>query len=430
MPLLLAALLAVLPGSASALTLDEAWAAADAGSVDLKLVHEQRLQSDTLRTQALALLSPKLVLGADYTINQREVALDFSSMIPEEFADLIEAGDPIVVNKKQYLSWNASVVQPLFNGQALPLYVGAVETVKAGRETEEALRAQIRLGVAQAYWGVLLAREGERVAAQAVENARKHMELANTGVAVGTAAPQVKLQAELGVARAERQHAVAREGVVRAQEAFARLTGLPADARLDAPPLRTLPYQDAGQAAERALSGRPDIAAARHQAKAGQMQATASHLAWLPSVDGRFTEAYTENSGFSGEPYNWQLVFTANWVLWDGGARLAAEANAASVRRMASYNVTSMEQKATEEVRSLWQEHERAVVATEAVKKELALAEENLRLADVAFAAGTISYMEVEDARLGLAASRMTALTEAMNADLAALRLLAATGDL
>lgn len=416
-----------------AVSLDEVWAAADDHSVDLQLVHEQRVQGDTLRTQALSLLSPKLVAGGHYTINQRETTLDFTSSLPPELLALlgdVDLGDPIVVNKKQYLDWNASVVQPLFNGQALPLYMGAVDTVNAGRETEAALRAQIHVGVAQAFWGVVVAREGEKVAAQALENAQRHLKIAETTVEVGTAAPALRLQAQLGVARAQRQVAVAHEQVVAAQGAFSRLTGLAEDTAVEAPPLRVVHFATADEAVAHAFAERPDIRAANHQASAGRRQAVASHLAWLPSVDGRFTESYTGNSGFSGEPYAWQLVFTGDWVLWDGGARVAQEAKAASMRRAAQLQVESLQQKAEESIRTLWEEHARAEVAVDAVEKEIGLAEENLRLADAAFSAGALSYLEVEDARLGLAASRMTQLTETMNRDLTAIRLLEQTGDL
>ena len=420
----------LLAPQALAVTVEEPWAAADANGKEAQIIHEQRLQSDTLQTQAFALLSPKLVLGADYTVNEREVVLDFSQSIPEEFQSFFEDTEPIVVNKKQYLSWNASIIQPLFSGQAIPLYKGAVDIVKSGEAQEDHLRAQLRVGVARAWWGVVVAREGEKVAAGAVENARKHLQIAETALAVGSVAPTVKLQAELGVARAERQLAVAREQRAAVEEAFSRLTGLPPDSPTELPTARVLPYQDVETAVRRAVESRPDIRAAELQASAGQMQAIASKLAWLPSVDGRFTEAYTENSGFSGEPYNWQLVFTAQWVLWDGGARVAEQAKAASGQRAASYQVATLREQAEEAVRNLWHERARAEIAVQAVAKEVQLASENLRLAEVAFSAGTLSYLEVEDARLGYIAATTTEVAEKMNLDLASIQLLQATGDL
>ena len=423
---------------AAPVTLDDAWASATGNSREIKLLEEVRIQNDTLKTQALSLIGPKLVAGGNFTLNQRETTLDFSTMFPQDIQDLIESltgapvdfGDPLVINKKSYFDWNVSVIQPVFSGTALPLYKGAVATVKAGRAQEDVALAKVRTGVAQAYWGVLVARVGEGLAGDALANARKHLDQAQLRVSVGTATAQLGLQAEIAVARAERELAGAQQARVSAEMAFANLTGLPANAELVQPEARTLPYDSAEAAVQRALTQRPDIRAAGYQALAAHDQALGTSLSWLPSVDGRFTEAYTQNSGFSGEPYNWQFVLKADWVLWDGGNRLAQQAKAASMVRMAETNTDKTTADAQTEVTTLWEQHERAKRSVDAVDHELALATENARLAEAAFDAGTLAFLDLEDARLGLDAARLTQMTERMNLDVTAIQLLAATGDL
>lgn len=428
----------VAPALAAPVTLEDAWASAADNSREVQLLHEVRVQNDTLKTQALALLGPKLVAGGNFTLNQRETTLDFASSFPPDVIDLIESftgepvdfGDPLVVNKKSYFDWNLSVIQPIFSGSALPLYKGAVATVKAGRAQEDSAVAKVRTGVAQAYWGVLVARVGEKLAGDALLNAKKHLAQSELRVQVGTATPQLKLQAEIAVARAEREVAGAESQRISAEMAFANLTGLPADAELVAPEPRTLPYASVEDAVSHAVTQRGDIVAAGYQAKAAHAQATGTSLTWLPTVDGRFTESFTQNSGFSGEPYNWQFVLKADWVLWDGGNRLAQQAKAASMVRMAETSVDKTEADARTEVTTLWDQHERAERAVAAVDHELALATENARLAEAAFDAGTLSFLDLEDARLGLDAAKLTQMTEHMNLDVSAVQLLAATGDL
>lgn len=423
---------------AAPVTLDDAWAAAAGNSREVKLIQEQRVQTDTLKTQALALIGPKLVAGGNFTLNQRETTLDFAESFPAEMLDLIESftgepldlGEPLVINKKSYFDWNVSVVQPIFSGMALPLYKGAVATVKAGRAQEEAALAKVRTGVAQAYWGVLVSRVGEKLATDALLNAQKHREQSTLRVSVGTATPQLALQAEIAVARAEREVAGAEQQRGGAEMAFSNLTGVRADAELVVPESRVLPYASLDEAVQRALTQRGDISAAGYQAKAAHAQATGTSLSWLPSVDSRFTGSYTQNSGFSGEPYNWQFVLKADWVLWDGGNRLAEQAKAASMVRMAEVAIEKTEADATTEVTTLWDGHARARRAVSAVDRELALATENARLAEAAFDAGTLSFLDLEDARLGLDAARLTQMSERMNLDVGAVQLLAATGDL
>lgn len=423
---------------AGTITLDDAWDAALQNSRELKLIHEQRLQSDTLKTQALALLGPKLVAGANYTLNQRETVIDFSESFPPDVIALIESftgepvdfGDPLVVNKKSYFDWNVSVVQPIFSGQALPLYKGAIATVRAGAATEQVMQRQVWVGVAQAYWGVVVAREGVVVAEQAVTNATKRLEQAELRVSVGTAAPQLKLQADIALARAQREYAGVQAQLNAAQSAFSALTGLPLDSELAVLPPHTLPYTTVEAAIESALDNRPDLVAAGWQSKAARAQQTGTTLSWLPSVDGRFTQSWSQNSGFSGEPYNWQVVLKADWVLWDGGARLAEQAKAASLVRMADTAAEKAAADAEIEVRTLWDQRDRAERAYIAVERELSLAEENARLADAAFEAGSLPFLDLEDARLGLQAAKLTRVAEQMNLDVVTIQLLAATGDL
>ncbi len=397
-----------------------------------------RLQNDTLKTQALSLIGPKLVAGGNFTLNQRETTLDFASAFPQSVIDLITAatgsapdfGPPLVINKKSYFDWNVSVLQPLFSGTALPLYKGAVATVKAGRAQEHAALSKVLTGVAQAYWGVLVARTGEKLAGDALANAKKHEAQAELRVSVGTATTQLKLQAEIAVARAERELAGAEQQRVSAEMAFSSLTGLPADAELVQPEPRVLPYASLDAAISEAEAQRPDIEAAGYQASAAHDQAIGTTLSWLPTVDGRFTQSFTQNSGFSGEPYNWQFVIKADWVLWDGGARLAAQTKAASMVRMADVNSEKTVSDAKTEVTTLWDQHARAQRAVDAVDHEMALATENARLAEAAFDAGTLAFLDLEDAQLGLSAAQLTQMTERMNLDVSAIQLLAATGDL
>ncbi len=424
---------------AAALSLEDAWTAAESGSRELALLREQTVAAETMRGQAWSLVQPKIVAGANYTYNQRpiELAFDFASFLTPESAEQLAAfgvefaePEPIVIQKQAFFDWNVSVIQPIFSADSLPLLNGASQVVKAARATEQAKRAELRAGIAKAYWGVLAAREGEKVATQALENAQGHLKMAVVTTSVGTAAPTVKLQAELGVARALRQRAQAHENVVMAEQAFARLTGLPADSDLAAPEPRTLPYAGAEEAITRALAQRPDIEAADLQALAARNELRARNLGWLPTVDGRFTEAWSQNTGFSGEPYTWLVVVNANWTLWDGGYRVAKSNEAASQARQAETYGVLLREKTEEQVRGLWEQHGRAQAAVAAVATEIALAEENFRLAEAAFGAGALSYLEVEDARLGLEASRIAALTERMTADTSAIDLLAATGDL
>jgi outer membrane protein TolC len=143
------------------------------------------------------------------------------------------------------------------------------------------------------------------------------------------------------------------------------------------------------------------------------------------------TYSWTQNNvGFNTDPTFWQFVVTADWVLWDGGFRLANGQKSASQLRQARLAEEKAQDDAGEAVRTLWSTRQKATASLDTAEHEAALAEENLRIAEVAFGAGGVSFLELEDARLGLIASKMSVLSERMQRDLATIDLLAATGDL
>jgi outer membrane protein TolC len=191
-----------------------------------------------------------------------------------------------------------------------------------------------------------------------------------------------------------------------------------------------MPYRTVEDAVSRAVTSRPEVAVALHQERAAKYGRTASDLDWLPTVDGRFTWSYNENTGFSDDKDMWQLVIKADWVLWDGGARIAQQQKSASQRRMATLAAQRAQQTAEEEVRGAYSAWQAADSALRSVERELALAKENQRLAEVGFTAGTLSFLEVEDARVGLLSAELGVLQTRCDRDLAAWKVLKATGDL
>lgn len=424
-------MLLTLVAVAHALTLDEAWDAADHKGVDTQLVRAQYAVEKTVTGAAWSLVSPKLVLKGNWTRNDKEITFDTTAMIPESLQSLVDPGPPLVMQKLSYFDANLSVIQPLFSGKAIPLLKAAYGQVDAAAEDLRSHEGQLRSGVAQAYWGVLVARQGEAIARDALATAKKHRELIAKSAEVGLAAPTARLQAEIAESRALREVAGAEEGRVTAESAFAQLTGLGADTPVERPAARRLPWDSAEDAIAEARDKRPAIRGAALRTRAAGYAATAQTLDWLPEVNGRFTYVWTQNqSAFNDRDEFWMIAVEGSWVLWDGGYRLSQQSKSATQKHMAELAETREEQTSDAEVRTLWEKHRRAETGLATVEHELELARENLRIGEVAFEAGSITFLDLEDARLGEAAARLGVLQEEMNRDLAAVGLLVATGRL
>jgi outer membrane protein TolC len=414
---------------AAAFTLDDAWRSVEGGE-ELAMVQEQRRQAELLRTQAFLALTPRLQINGNYTLNQREVVLDFASQLPPELAGFLGDAEPTVIQQKDYFDANGSLVQPLLNPRTLWGLKGTNALVDAARANESDQRGELRLGVARAYWGVLVAREAESMAIRGLALAKQHADQARALVAVGTATKQVELQAEMAVARAERDLVDATAVRSNAERGFAALVEVDAAPEFEEPLLPELPFATIDDAASRSRSRRPDLVAADANAEAARAVATASAVAWVPTVDARFTEAWSQNTGFVGKEWNWQFGVTASWTPLDAGYKLVDNLKTASQSRQARASAEQAREQVEVDVASAWAETERAHAARAAAERELSLAEENLRIAEKSFDAGASTFLDLEDARVSRDGAQIRVLTERMSEHLGRLALLNLTGDL
>jgi multidrug efflux pump len=421
----------LLPSKAEAVTLDEAFAAAEQHNVQLAVASERTEQAAATRWQAFSAVMPRVIAGASYVVNQTEVTLDFTegladSGLPDAILESFQM-DPITVQAKQAWSGSLTLAQPLFNGQALPGYLAAGRLQEAARHDEARTRQQIRQAVAQSYYGLLTATAAIGVAEEGADSAEHQLQLARRQVEVGMVERRVALQAELAVARAQRDVLQAREQLVAAQEAFHRLTGLPRDAGVEQPAMVQVPAE-LEAAVQEAVMQRRDLAAARERIAAAKRLRLASDMGWAPSIDFNFTEVYNQIPGFVPENFQWRIGLDFNWSLFDGGTRIHKSRELASQTRVAELLLADARQAVEEQVRTSWERLGRARQALASVHAEVALAEENLALAEASFQAGTATWIDVEQARVSLSASKFARIRETMSRDLAAIDLLVAVG--
>ncbi|MCA9566895.1 MAG: efflux RND transporter permease subunit, partial [Myxococcales bacterium] len=422
------ALLVLLP-SARAATLEGAWDAAEQHGVAYRMldrITELTVQAGLQRYKAWSALSPRVSVSASRIINEFEIALDFADSFPDIPGFEIPPQEPTIIQRKAFWQADVTVSQRLFSGSALPALQSTFKGHQAAQLGQVHQERRLQVGVAQAYYGVLLAREGEALAAANLESAQGQLELATRQQAAGLGTQRTLLQARLSVSQAERDLTRASEQRVSAEEALHKLTGLPRDEELEAPSSPAIP--GSLEEAVSGLEGRPDVEAADLRIQAASLQHTASNMRWMPVVDAQFKYAYNQNTGFQNDPTMWNLALVGTWNLWDGGLRMAESAEYASQRRLAELQRAQVVQDAEEEVRVAWETWETAEQALRAVQDETALAEENIRLAEQSFAAGAATWLEVREARVFLASARLHALEQRMNRDVAALSVRLAMG--
>jgi len=332
-----------------------------------------------------------------------------------------------IIQQKQYFQYNASVIQPLFNGRSIPVLFGALRMMDAAEQDLARTRQQVHAGVIQSYYGLLVARSSMEIAKKGEESAAAHLELAERQVKAGTANERARVQARLAVSRALRDIQASEAQVAAAELNFARITGLPRDTALVEPSPAEAP-EAVDPLLDEARMRRPDAQAADLRVKVQENYVWAKRGEWLPTLDARFTYSWSENTGFQGENDLWMVVFEANWMLWDGGLRIAQTKEEASKLRQSKLVARKLREDIQIEVYTAWEGYRHAEAAMVAAKDEVALADQNLSLAERALEAGSATWLEVDDARLGALQARLVDLNARADRETALTRLALATG--
>ncbi len=301
------------------------------------------------------------------------------------------------------------------------LYAGGV--VRAGerqallnlRKAEEDLqetRESVALEIYEAYCGVLLkaaeletARDALGYYERAAKELRKRLELG--------------LSTKLDLARAEQQKENARVDRIAAENALSTarivlftLLRMPPDApeAISGDLAVRLPRVDRAEAIATGLRERPDLQSLR---TAAGMQKEAVEIARAglrptATLTGSYQFAYDSEPYSSSEEDEWEAVLSVKVPLFDGGATRGKVAQAQALLTQDEQAVQKKEEAVRAEVTDACLTLESAAEAVGSAEKNLALARESLRLAEVGYREGVNTQLDVLDARTSLTRARQT----------------------
>ena len=411
-----------------AVTLEEAVTAAEERSSLVGMSEQQRVQAEAYQMRARFALLPSVWLDGSYTLNQREIVMDTTEWLPEEFSSYVPDDlEPTVIQEKEYFSASVRVDQAIFDARTLPGLRAANESLTASEARLERARRLLKAQVAQVAYQTQAAREATALAQRGVTMSEARLDLAEARKELGGAANREVLQAKLALSQALREQRGAQQAENDAELAFSQLTGFDRDVSLELRAQVTLP-SSLSEALQSARNKRKDLEAARAMEASAFAVHQAARWSFMPRVNATFLTNYSENTMFSDYNTNWMGIVTAQWALWDGGHSRANKARDKASWRMAQMASQDTVDQVEREVEGAWRALERARQAHIAVEEEVLLARENLRLAEAALDGGGASWLEVEQARLGFQAASMAELTERTSLRLAEVAVLVAIG--
>ncbi len=406
----------------STLTLDEALREGRARNLDVKASRARLDQSKELHWEAWSAYLPQVTASGTYTHN------NFADVtIPS--GSLGQGSPEVLITKQDQLAGQIQATQALIAPQAWYAIASARAGERLADDNTESFRRDVLFSVAQAYYGAVGQKQVVAIQERQLAITRDHEKDAKVRYDAGSAPKVTLLRAEIDRSRAEQDLKRAQNAYLSAKVALATLIDRKdAGFEVEVPSSPQLPTTDPASLEAAAARDRPDVRAAEEQVTVAEKSRAGVVTRYLPSLGAFGRYQYSNAAGFSGDSTTWAVGLQLNWTILDGFLRESdLRANAARVREAEAAQASTLA-RARADVQTAGLDLDSAVANREKAKEQLSLARENQRLVDVNYKAGAATYIEVSDAITALNTAELTQVSESLNADLAALRLLKAAG--
>jgi len=442
------------PAASNVLSLEQAFAAAEAGNLDLKAARARLDQAREYARKAWSGYLPQVSLGASATLNDSAAQLQLPTgyFIRDVGAPQGPVFDPaqptsltnppgaqtnlvmmpsglidITLQKKTQLGAQASVSQAVF----VPSLVAAIRNAYlAGDIAElsvEMARREVLFGVAQLYYSIVNIKELLGVQRQLLDNNRLHERDAQTRFDAGTA-PRIQLvRAQIDRIRAEQDVANAERLLASLKISLGTLLDREGDFEVESPATPEVAENEA-DLTRAADADRIDLRIARDGETLAQRSHNAVWLKYLPNVVASAFYRYANVQGFTGRNDAWAVTLGASWSIFDGGARESDLRDTEAKAVEAEANRRNTEIKVRDEVKRTLMDLQTAHANRLKAEEQRRLARENMQLVTLNYDTGVATQIEVSDATTALAQAELGYVAEKMNSQIAALRLLKVAG--
>jgi len=430
------------PGADSLrLSLDEAVARALELSEEIAVARARVTQADAQVTQATAAALPQVGTGLTYNRAIRTIFDAVSAPEPADTTQIPLAYDETRTPYQRYDTMSELLMQDFMSGlfEGLPFgrrntYLAVVQfsqplfaggRIAGQRRFARHLRtaasdqlaeteADLVLAVRVAYLNALLARRLHGVAVQSRRTAEDHLRQVEAFREAGTASEFDLLRARVDLANRDPLVVQAENAARVASLELSRLVNLPAEQPL----ILTSQFSADSvfvdeEALRRLLSDRPLLRSAREVVASREAGVQMARSDWLPSValSGTFGfQAYPGSPlppAFSDWREDWNVALAVSWVPFDGFGRKGRIAQAQAQLREARLQEALIEEALQVQYTAALGDYRTAAANIDARRETVRLAEQTVELADLRYANGLATQLEVSDATLQLDQARV-----------------------
>ncbi len=412
-----------------------------AGAVQLALERNQALQAVRERqvevagavAQARADAYPQISAYAAWNQSRNPAFLN-----SRDFEDIISQfpGASLTPRSQGLSSAGVRVSQPLLTFGKIPAAIDLARL--AGRVTEaqiEVARLDTALAAAEAYYGLLAAREQVR-ALELEQRAREEaLAVVQARYDIGDATHLELLQAQAALAEVGPIVATARGGAEVAEIRLWAVLGVHPDEELD---IRSLvadppPPPDRALLARAGWQRRPELKALVLEREARRRQETVITADGKPRVDfsGHWGRQVRLIENIDDPRFDdWLIAVEVSWSLFDGGRRRGQQAQVRSIQRQLELQLADTDLRVLLEVEQAVTGYQTALARLAAARQARAAAQEARRVASETYQLGAAIFADVLDAQRREVQAEVDAVASFFNTWIAAARLARAVGRL
>ena len=310
------------------------------------------------------------------------------------------------------------VRQPIFNGgQTLYQRAQATAGILAAEGDLARGKDEVRFRTAEAYWGLVLAREALKAVRAGLETAESNASAAEVRYREEAAPLSDLLAARVRVADLKSEEIAAENRVADAGDGLTLVMGT--DVVAEVFTADTLAHRrlapDLDALIARAMVSRPDLVAARRRSEAARKGVGAARAAYLPHLNAFVEVSLDSDEMFRRKGESWMAGAMVSWDLFSGGRSIggvrAARAGAAGAEAQAAF----VEAEVVRDVRRAY----RGIVAADAqvdvAGEALSQAKERLRITQLQYREGLATATDLLGAEAGFTHARVRRL-QALNA--------------
>ena len=319
-----------------------------------------------------------------------------------------------------------SLTMPIYTGGQLEGAIKAADLAMNANELGlELSKQQVKAATMSAYYQALQTKNQIKVAQDSVNTLTEHLKNVNAQYTVGTVAKSDVLGTQVQMANAEQNLINANNSYDVAIASLNNVMGLPTDTELNL--TDSLDYNvyeiPLEECTAYARSNRPDVLMADYQvaiAEAGVQQAKAGYM---PKVSAQASKSWAGDSPFGseetdqryGQSNNWTAGLVVSWDIWDNNVTQSKVNQSKAAVAKAEAAAENTRQSGDLEVRTAYLNLKAAEKSINTTQVAVDKAQEDYKIAQVRYAAGVGTNLDVMDAEEKLAQAQTNYYTALYN---------------